>query len=189
MIGEIQIQEASWSGDGRWLAYRQGPSGGPSGRDILYVEAGDSVPQVFLDSEFDELNPKISPDGQWLAYVSNESGRDEVYVRPFPGPGGRWQVSTDGGLEPLWAHSGRELFFRDVAANIVSARVTTGESFAVGARNVLFSARDFGGDRNHTRYDISPDDQQFLMIKQVGGSREVIVVLNWVTEVLERMGR
>jgi serine/threonine-protein kinase len=186
---EVQVQEASWSRDGRYLVYRAGPGGSGTQRDILYLERGDTTPRPFLATEFDELNPKFAPDGRWLAYVSNESGRDEVYVRPFPGPGGRWQISTEGGTEPLWSHDGRELFYRSEDAELVSAEVTIGESFSVGTRTVLFSVVGYNADRNHTMYDISPDDQSFLMVKQTGGSREVVVVLNWFTEVLQRIER
>jgi serine/threonine-protein kinase len=181
------LQEADWSRDGRWLVFRSGPGGEATARDIHYLERGDTTPRTFLATEFDELNPKISPDGRWLAYVANESGRDEVYVRPFPGPGGRWQVSTDGGTEPLWANNGRELFYRSTAGMLVRAEVRTGTTFSVGARTPLFSVSQFDSDRTHTFYDISPDDRRFLMVKQLGGAREVVVVLNWFQEVEERL--
>jgi Tol biopolymer transport system component/tRNA A-37 threonylcarbamoyl transferase component Bud32 len=181
------VWEASWSRDGRYLVYRVTIDG--DGRDIRYRERGDSTERVFLATEFDEWNPKISPGGRWLAYVSDESGRDEVYVRPFPGPGGRWQISRGGGTEPLWSRDGSEIFYRSLDGYLVSAAVTAGEAFLVGQRTVLFSAEDYSTSRNHTHYDISPDGQRFLMVKRTGGSPELILVQNWVTEVLERMGR
>jgi len=187
LSAERNIQEADWSRDGKVLVYREGP-GGSTVRDVLYRRAGDDTTRYeFLATTFDELNPKLSPDGRWLAYISNESGRDEVYVRPFPGPGGRWQVSTAGGTEPLWAHSGRELFYRSADDQLVRAEVMSGSGFVVGARTPLFSVESYKSDRNHTLYDVSPDDQRFLMIKSGGGSRQVIVVLNWFGEVAQRM--
>ena len=106
---------------------------------------------------------------------------------PFPGPGGRWQVSTAGGTEPLWSHSGRELFYRSTDGQLVRAEVTSGSGFVVGVRTPLFSVESYKSDRNHTLYDVSPDDQRFLMIKSGGGSRQIIVVLNWFGEVAQRM--
>jgi len=187
LAAERNVQEVDWSRDGQFMVYREGP-GGSTARDILYRRAGaDTTRHEFLATTYDELNPKLSPDGRWLAYVSNESGRDEVYVRPFPGPGGRWQVSTDGGSEPLWAHSGREIFYRSRDEQLVRAEVTAGSSFVVGSRTALFSVAPYSADRNHTMYDIMPDDRRFIMIKSGGGSREVVVVLNWFGEVARRM--
>ena len=191
LIDEAVVQEVDLSQDGRWLVARVGPQGRETGRDIVYLELGtDSAARDFLATEFDELNPVLSPDAGWLAYVSNESGRDEVYVRPFPDAGGRWQVSTDAGTEPRWAHSGREIFYRNGAGNLVAAEVrASGRTFSVGQRRTLFSTLTYDVDRNHVTYDITADDQQFLFVKQSGGTRDVVVVLNWFTEVLERMGK
>jgi Tol biopolymer transport system component len=159
------------------------------GRDIRYRERGDSTERIFLATEFDEWNPEISPGGRWLAYVSDESGRDEVYVRPFPGPGGRWVISRGGGTEPLWSHEGDEIFYRSQEGNLVSAAVTAGETVSVAQRTVLLSAEDYSTNPFHTLYDISPDGQRFLMVKRTGGSPELIFVQNWLTEVQARMGR
>jgi serine/threonine-protein kinase len=181
------VWEASWSRDGRYLAYRVTTEG--DGRDIRYRERGDSTERIFLATEFDEWNPEISPGGRWLAYVSDESGRDEVYVRPFPGPGGRWVISRGGGTEPLWSHEGDEIFYRSQEGNLVSAAVTAGETVSVAQRTVLLSAEDYSTNPFHTLYDISPDGQRFLMVKRTGGSPELIFVQNWLTEVQARMGR
>ena len=117
----------------------------------------------------DEFAPTLSPDGQWLAYVTNATGQEEVVVQPFPGPGARTQVSLSGGFEPRWAHSGRELFYRDRAGNLVAVDVTTGANFAVQGRRVLFSALPFMNDRNSILYDVSADDQRFLFAEPVSG--------------------
>ncbi len=185
------IQEAWWSRDGEVLVYREGP-GGPTSRDIKYIRPGiDSVPSTFLATEFDELNPTLSPDGNWLAYTSNESGRAEVYVRPFPGPGGRWQVSTDGGSEPRWTNGGGELVYRSATNDLVSVDVRTEPTFSVGVRRVLFDAVDYERDGGlaHVPYDITPDDQTFVFIRSQGGSFDIVVVINWFEELLRRTGQ
>jgi Tol biopolymer transport system component len=190
IVTDRPIQEGYWSRDGRWLIVREGPSGDTQ-RDILYLEAGvDTVPRVFIKTQFDELTPALSPDSRWLAYVSNESGRDEVYVRPFPASGGRWQVSTDGGTEPRWAHEGREIFYRNGEGAVISAQVSAaGGSFVVGQRQRLFDGSGYDADRQTITYDVTRDGRRFLFIKQSGGSRDVVVVLNWFEELMRRAGR
>ncbi len=143
--------------------------------------------QPLLQTTFGELNGEISPDGEWIAYQSNESGQYEVYVRPFPGvDGGRWQVSTDGGTQPLWARSGRELFYRSGAA-MMAVAVETSPSFAPGSAELLFQARDalsLGG----RAYDVSPDGERFLILKEDASPQDTptepyfIVVQNWFEE-------
>jgi eukaryotic-like serine/threonine-protein kinase len=100
----------SWSPDGKWLAYHEASS--TTGNDIWVLPVnGDRKPQVFLRTPFQEGNPRFSPDGRWVAYESTESGRNEVYARPFPGSGAKSQISTQGGTEPVWSRNGRELFY------------------------------------------------------------------------------
>jgi serine/threonine-protein kinase len=143
-----------------------------------------------ITARLTEINPTLSPDGNCLAYSSEESGRREVYVRPFPQRGGRWQVSTDGGVEPLWAHSGRELIYRNPANELMSVDVRTEPTSSVGARRVLFDASDYERDLlAHVPYHITPDDQTFVFIKQDGGSRDLVVVLNWFEELQGRVGQ
>ena len=101
----------SWSSDGRFLAFFE-VGNGAALRDIWVMRANDRTVQPFLATRFNEGAASFSPDRRWLAYVSNESGRPEVYVQPYPGPGGKWQISTEGGTEPLWNSNGRELFYR-----------------------------------------------------------------------------
>ena len=107
---EHPISILTYSPDGEWLVYRVNAES----PDLYALRLGiDSVPVPLVVTEFSETAPRVSPDGRWLAYVSNLSGQWEVYVRPFPNTNdGKWQVSTDGGQEPVWAHSGRELFYR-----------------------------------------------------------------------------
>ena len=104
-------------------------------------------PEVFLRSSFDERHPSISPDGRWLAYVSNESGRFQVYVQAFPDRGGKWQISNDGGMYPMWSRSSRELFFRTMDNQIMVAAYTVNQhSLVPGKPRIWFSehARQYG---------------------------------------------
>jgi Tol biopolymer transport system component len=143
-----------------------------------------------LNTRFGELNPNLSPDARWIAYESNESGQSEIYVRPFPEvDGGRWQVSTGGGVQPVWARSGRELFYRDGNA-IVAVPVQAGPSFAAGNPKALFEGRYVLGFGGHRSYDVSPDGQRFLLIKagavaaspQAAPPARFIIVENWFEE-------
>ena len=176
-----ELAEGFISADGRWVVLRT--TLGTSGNgDIIGVRLGDSTPTPLIATEFTEISPALSPDGRWLAYVSTESGTAEVYVRPFPNVNqARWQVSRNGGTEPRWAHSGRELFYRNRNAELVAQEVTTSPAFAVGQQRVLFSALSYVAVTTHRAYDVSPDDQRFLMIRTQGaeGGGDLIVVLNW----------
>jgi serine/threonine-protein kinase len=114
-----------------------------------------------------------------MAYVSDESGRFEVYVRPFPGPGGRWQVSLDLGTEPVWSPTGREIFYRS-GDKMMAASVRTQGGFEVGARAELFEGAFDPGPNTLTNYDVTRDGQTFVMLQQVAGSTQsVYVTLNW----------
>ncbi len=187
---ERPIDEAFYSGDGDWLVYRLGIG---EGRDIYGIRPGvDSVGTALVATEFEESAAALSPDGRWLAYRSNESGRPEVYVRPFPNTGAaRWQVSTNGGTEPLWAHSGRELFYVNGNAELVSAQVSSTPTFKVGAQRSLFSVQGFLRNFVHRTYDVSANDQRFAMIRFRGGGNagEVIVVENFFEELKAKVGR
>ena len=127
---------ASWSPDGQTLVLRHRP--GDTGNDIARLtpdEGGE--PETIVGTGFEELHVVLSRDGRWLAYSSEESGRREVYVRPFPEPGGRWQVSNDGGTEPVWAWSGKELFYR-TGDQMWSAPIATELTFTLGKPVLLF---------------------------------------------------
>ena len=123
-----------------------------------------------MQTTFNELNGEISPDGRWVAYQSNESGQDEIYVRPFPDADrGRWQMSTGGGTRPLWARSGKELFYLGPSGAVMSVAVEGGSTFRAGNPTRLFEGRYFAARICSGRtYDVSPDGQRFLMIKPVG---------------------
>jgi len=173
----------SWSPDGSTLAFHERK---PSGeRDIWVVTAG-SDPVPFLLTPFDERSPRFSPDGKWLAYVSDESGRNDVYVQPFPGPGPKWLVSTDGGVDPVWSKDSRELFYRRDDQMMAVSVAPTGE-FSAGRPRRLFEMRFDAGD-NGPNYDVSRDGSWFLMPRseQAAAAGELHLVLDWFNEVAAR---
>jgi serine/threonine-protein kinase len=193
---EQPITEGRWTPDGEWLLVRTGRNAA-NVRDIWGLRpAVDSVPVPFLTEQFDETSPTVSPDGKWLAYASNETGRYEVYVRPFPDTdAGRWQVSTNGGTEPVWAHSGRELFYLG-PSEMIAAQVTTEPAFNRGEQRALFShGSEYVRGNTYSAYDVSPDDQRFVMIRntisaagQVQDSTRLMLVENWFEELKAKVG-
>jgi len=191
------INMGFWSPDGEWLVLRRsGPPGNSGARDILAMRPGvDTVAlPLIADENFMEQGPAISPDGRWLAYSSNETGRDEVFVRPFPEvESGKWRVSTEGGIRPLWAHSGRELFFVDATGAMVAAEVETKSGFqAVGLETLFTLPEGTVLSANSDFYDITSDDQRFLMARAYGetegSARQLILIQNFFEELKERMG-
>ena len=172
--------EDQWAGDvtpdGRTLLFRSG-GGGPVRSIHTLSLQGPRTAQPFLANQFDNHSPSLSPDGHWVASVSNESGRLEVYVRPFPGSGGRWQVSLDGGSEPVWAANGHELFYRNGTKMMVAA-IALHPTFTVGARRELFEG-NYVNDPVYRSYDVTRDGQAFVMVRSPKPSADFIVVLNW----------
>jgi eukaryotic-like serine/threonine-protein kinase len=174
-----------WSPDGKWLIFRTDRFQTGAG-DILGIRPGiDTVAVPLVATKFSELAPAISPDGRWLAYTSNESGQYEIYVVPFPNTAAaKWGVSTSGGTEPLWSHSGKELFYRDGEGNLVAVEVQSTPTFSLGRSTVLFPARAYFSYVGHAEYAVGPGDRRFLMIRQTAGGApdELIVVDNWFEE-------
>jgi eukaryotic-like serine/threonine-protein kinase len=168
----------------------------PPSRDIMLWHRGDTALTPLLAESYQEIEPALSPDGRWLAYNSDESGRTEIYVRPFPTvTGGRWQVSRNGGTEPLWSHSGRELFYRDAQGGLVAVSVRPGPSFDVGEQRTLFSASNYLIAQGRRMYDITPDDRRFVFLRSVGeaqsaaGPVNLVQVDNWFEELRGGRGR
>jgi hypothetical protein len=185
---ELTVWEVAPTADGRALL-RFRTTGANADVGLVDPAADSSIP--VLSSEFDEYSIALSPDGRWLAYESNVGGRTEVYVRPFPDVGRqRIQVSTSGGVEPVWAHNGREIFFRDAAGWMNVASVDTEREFAVVARERLFDSNRFRFSSGFRAYDASRDDRRFIMLREgeaqtdaadVGAA--MILVENWFAEV------
>jgi len=186
-----QFDEGMWSPDGRWLLLRGGAaSAAAGGRDITGFRPGvDSAPVPVLVTPFDEEAIALSPDGRWLAYQSDETGRTEVFLRPFPNTdAGKWQVSNGGGVAPLWARSGRELFFVGAERNMMAVQVTAGTTPRLGEPAVLFHMSDdlSGAEASYyTPWDVAADGR-FIMARLVtasGGTESpLIVVENWFEE-------
>jgi serine/threonine-protein kinase len=174
----------SWSQDGQLLAFTElSPT---TGWDIWVLRLGDRKAQPFLRTPFTEGAPRFSPDGRWLAYVSNESGRYEIYIQPYPGPGGKRLISTDGGTEPMWNHNGRELFYRS-GDKMMSVEIATQPSFAASKPRMLFEGPYVPTAATIPNYDVSPDGQRFLMLKPIEQATQINVVLNWFEELKRRV--
>ena len=178
-----QIAE-SFTPDGRTLVIGETLLGGK--RSIAVVAMDSSrTPRQILSTTAQNFSPSLSPDGRWMAYVSDETGRIEVYVRPFPGPGGRWQISKDGGNEARWSPTGREIFFRSGSA-MMAAEVQAGVQFASGAVHELFRTTA-STSTFHTNYDVSRDGQTFIMVQpNASNDQSVVVLLNWFDNLVAR---
>jgi hypothetical protein len=188
-----QIQEVEWTRDGNWLVARTDNSVAGAGDLVGRRLGGDTTPVVLVSSPYTELHPTVSNDGHWLAYTSNESGRNEVYVRPFPNTNdGRWQVSTAGGYQPAWSADGKELYFIDATNRLQSVRVNTRPTFSVGSPVPLFDVASYTIDAFHSSYVVTPDGRGFIFgspVRSAQGTREVRVVraTNWFRELRTRM--
>jgi eukaryotic-like serine/threonine-protein kinase len=178
----------SFSTDGQLLTFNsRAPN---TGMDIwVRPLKGTQTTQPFLRTRFTEVGAKFSPDGRWIAYISDESGQYEVYVRPYPGPGGKWQVSTHGGGEFIWSRDGKELFYRNGNKWMVVA-VSVEPEFKAEPPRILFDGPyvDVGG----LSFDVAPDGRRFLLLEpaeQESPITHLNVVLNWFEEVKQKAGR
>lgn len=179
----------SWSPDGETLVFTV-----KGERDDLWVlplddNDGPGSPRRFFETRFNDRDADFSPDGRWLAYMSDESGRWEVYVKPFPGGEAKWQVSTDGGWHPMWAGNGRELFYRNGDRMIVVDYSAHGSDFLPKPPRELFTVPTTG-DVVRSTYDVTADGKRFMVLvpqeTDEAPTRKLHVVLNWVEE-LERL--
>jgi len=171
-----------WSPDGRFLLLRVIDA--KSNLEIWAMPvSGDRKPFPFLKADFGVSHGQFSPDGRWVAYASNESGKWEIFVAPFPGPGGNWKVSAAGGSEPRWRRDGRELFYLAPDGKLMAVEVKAGATFEAGAATPLFQTRRrvTVSSTDMFSYDVAPDGQRFLVAKDVGEltSSPLTVVLNW----------
>jgi hypothetical protein len=183
----------SFSPDGKYLAFDQ-VAFDPAREDGVWIMplTGDRQPRPFARSRFPVGAGKFSPDGKWVVYCSMESGKAEIYVQPWPGPGPKIQISSEGGLDPMWRRDGKEIFYRN-ASKMMAVPVSTQPSFQAGRPQLLWegeytyglsSSCGFKG-ATITSYDVSLDGQRFLMIKdndQNMYSTKIVVVVNWAEE-------
>jgi Tol biopolymer transport system component len=175
--GEYTQGPESWSPDGREMTFGQWS---PETQSDLWVlprpDGAAGEPRLLVGTRFSEGGSTFSPDGGWLAYESPESGRYEVYVQPYPGPGGRVQVSTDGGEGPIWAPSGRELFYRS-GDKMMVVPIEMKPSFKAGSPRVLFEGRYLQTGQD---YDVSPAGDRFYLIQEGPAPTEIRVVQDWL---------
>ena len=177
---------SDWSSDGKYLLYQlQDPE---TGFDLWYLERNEDgsgwEPHPFLQTPFNQNVPRFSPDGRYVAYVSTESGQNEVYVQPFPEGGRKVTVSSNGGTKVRWSRDGKELFYVE-GQTLVAVSVSSGSSFSVGSATRLFEHPGLGAATNYAPYDISADGQRFILAEPTGAdAREpsIRVVQNWYEE-------
>jgi serine/threonine-protein kinase len=193
-LPERWIVGGSLAPDGQTLAITEnvGPDPSVDRFDIVVLEsAEDSIGTPFATGETDELAPRFSPDGRFLAYASDESGRFQVYVRPFPGPGARVQVSADGGGQPVWSPDGRRVFYRTDQAIMVATLSAGGAGdVSVTSRERMFEGDFFGGPADtKASYDVHPDGRRFVLGRALGGwSGQVVVWTDWLRGLKEQLG-
>jgi serine/threonine-protein kinase len=181
------VWEAEYSRDGQWLVFRADE---PEGGGNIYARrtSGDTTLIPIAVDKSNTLQIALSPDARWLAYASDATGRYEVNVASFPDARSRRMVSRDGGSEPRWARSGRELFFKS-GGRLMSVAVPPGPVFAPGIPRPLFSVAGYYAARNRPQYDVAPDGRRFVMIRELGGSepRELVYGENWFAELKARL--
>ena len=183
----VLLEQAPNAGNDLMVLHLVDPSAPP--------RTGKPKVEPLIQTMFSETQGEISPDGHWLAYQSNDSGQNQIYVRPFPNVNaGRWQLSTAGGTRHVWARNGRELFYGGPGGAIMAVPVQTGSTFSYGNPTKLFDWPTLPAPSPARTYDVSPDGQKFLMIKESGGSdpttptpSSVVVVLNWTEELKQRV--
>jgi Tol biopolymer transport system component len=187
-----ELHEISWSADGQWLV---GSMAGPPSDDIVALRIGtDTAWSVIVQGPADEFEPMLSPDGRWLAYASDESGQAEVYVRPFPNTSsGKWQISPEGGIEPIWSANGRKLYYRSFDGNAVWSASLAGEPSAAERQVVLrIPEGAYEANPRNRLMAVTADGQRFLMINQTGlgdVSGDMVFVQNILAELRSKAGR
>ena len=193
--GKTFLTPFSFTPDGKRLVFYQVEGGGPDLWTLPMESDSNGLrggkPEVYLKTSFVEAQPAFSPDGRWLAYDSNETGTDEVYVRAFPDAGGKWQISSRGGRMPLWSRNGKELFFRTEEGRIMVAPFTTKGGSFVADKPQVWSDKTFAATGNFSSFDLAPNGQRFAVLMSAEGSAgprtQVTFLLNFFDELRRRV--
>jgi Tol biopolymer transport system component len=189
---DVVQSPTSVSLDGHWLVFQENGAGETGGTGIWVMRLdGDRTPHHFFPAPAGESDGQLSPDGRWIAYEASVSSRQEIYVAPFPGPGPRHQVSTDGGTEPLWSRDSRELFFQN-GARLMGVTVTPSAAFSASTPHLVHEGRFLKTVNSNTNSGITRDGTRFLRIQQVEPERAVThidLVLNWFAELKQLVVR
>jgi Tol biopolymer transport system component len=183
MGSEHSAVPQAWSPDGQILAFIGEEVSTGLSIGLLPIR-GRRQSRQLLQTAFVVMEPTFSPDGRWLAYASNESGRYEVYVQPFPSLNGKWQVSTEGGREPVWARNPRELFYRN-GGKMMAVNIVTQPSFQAAKPHLLFEGHYATDPIRIRNYDVMPDGRRFVMVKpsrQEMEAAQINIVFNWFEE-------
>jgi Tol biopolymer transport system component len=178
----------SVSPDGRYIAYMKNEPKSNTGWDIWALptfgdKSGDGKPFSVISTNFTDVVPVFSPDGKWLAYSNNETGRYEVYIQPFPGGAGRWQVSTAGGSNAVWRKDGKELFFQSLDQQIMAVDIhENGAGLELGAPHALFKAATV--NNGNGPYTVSADGKKFVMNTVLPQSitEPLTLITNWTAD-------
>ena len=180
LVSPLPKIASDWSRDGRFLVYSVMHQGTSWDVEILPIAGGPS--QVFVATPAEERNARLSPDGHWMTYISNETGAFEVYVQPFPPTGAKWQVSKGGGHQPQWRRDGRELFYIAPDRKLIGVAVQTGGAFVPGAARTLVETRITAWERsNHgSQFAVSADGERFLVNNATDTPLPITLVLNWM---------
>jgi hypothetical protein len=182
------IDELVWSPDEQYVVLRTRRGEGQGGRNIMVRKLDQDALIPFAAEPAQERGPSFSPDGKWLLYVSDRSGRDEVYAESFPGGGNRAQLTTDGGREAMWSRDGTRVFYRALDGWMMAAHVTRAPTPQVTRRERLFDANQYHDNTFLRMYDVARDGR-FLMLKYEsrGLRTDVVVIRNWVQQVKARL--
>ena len=180
---EFAKMPTGWSLDGRFLIYTDlNPKTKPDLWVLPMTQGTGGKPVPFLVTPFNEREGAFAPDGKWIAYTSDESGKPEVYVQPFPASGAKWQISNNGGSHPKWRRDGREIFYFGADSKIVAVEIKTGATLQVGVPQPLFDARSLSGPSALVTYAVTRDGQRFLIpapVREESSGTPATLVVNW----------
>jgi Tol biopolymer transport system component len=186
---DVGLWEVEFSRDGQWMIVRADEQASFGVFHARRLQGDTALVRIHADSSFN-TQIALSPDSRWLAFVSDRSGRSEVYVASFPDMQVKYPISQGGGTEPRWAHSGRELFFKS-RGRLMALPVAAGAGFAPGSARPLFPVGRYAAAVNRPQYDVAPDDARFLMIRRPdqAGRQETVLAENFFADLEDRVAR